>query len=118
MKTIRDENCRAELISRIEKLTGEEKAAWGKMTLEQMLSHLVQTGTLPFETIVGDHSNLLSRTILKPLVLYVLPIPKEVKTGAEIDQQQNGRKPLGFAIDKVNVVEAIKRVATLPTDHE
>jgi hypothetical protein len=118
MKTIRDEKCRGELIARLEKLTGQEKPAWGKMTLEQMLSHLVQTGDLPFETIMGDHSNLVSRTLLKPLVLYVLPIPKEVKVGPELDQQQNGRKPLGIDVDKAAAIESINRLATLPVDHD
>jgi hypothetical protein len=118
MKTIRDEKCRGELIARLEKLTGQEKPAWGKMTLEQMLSHLVQTGDLPFETIMGDHSNLVSRTLLKPLVLYVLPIPKEVKVGPELDQQQNGRKPLGIDVDKAAAIESINKLATLPDDHD
>jgi hypothetical protein len=118
MKTIRDETCRSELIARIEKLTGDEKAAWGKMSLEQMLSHLVQTGALPFETIMDDHSNVVSRTLLKPLVLYVLPIPKDVKVGPELDQQQNGRKPLGISVDKANLVESINKLAALPENHD
>lgn len=118
MKTIRNEGCRNELITRIDKLTGEEKPSWGKMTLEQMLSHLVQTGDLPFEPMVPDKSSFLSRTLIKPLILYILPMPKDVQIGPEIDQQQNGRKPLGIAVDKANVVESIKRLGTLPVDHD
>jgi hypothetical protein len=116
MKTIRNEDCRNELISRIDKLKGDEKPTWGKMNLEQMLSHLVQTGNLPFESTVPDASNVMSRTVLKPLLLYVLPMPKEVKISPEADQLQSGRKPLGFAVDKTNVVEAIHRLGTLPAD--
>jgi hypothetical protein len=118
MKTIRDEQCRGELIARLGKLTGEEKPAWGKMTLEQMLSHLVQSGDMPFETVVGDHSNLLSRTLLKPLVLYVLPVPKDVKVAPDLDQQQNGRKPLGIGVDRPAVIESINKLGTLSQDHD
>ena len=118
MRTIRDETCRSELIARIEKLTGDEKAVWGKMSLEQMLSHLVQTGDLPFETIMDDHSNVVSRTLLKPLVLYVLQIPKDVKVGPELDQQQNGRKPQGVDADRSNLIEAINKLAALPENHD
>jgi len=118
MKTIRDEKCRTELIARIEKLTGEEKAAWGKMNLEQMLSHLVQSGQMPFEAIMPDHSNVLSRSLLKPLVLYVLPIPKDVKVGPELDQQQDGRKPLGLDVDKAAAIESINKLGTLSENHD
>jgi len=118
MKTIRDEKCRGELIARLEKLTGDEKPAWGKMTLEQMLSHLVQSGDMPFETVMGDHSNVFSRTLLKPLVLYVLPIPKDVKVGPELDQQQDGRKPQGIGVDKAAAIESVHRLGTLPENHD
>src|SRR5580765_3531965 len=118
MKTIRDEKCRGELIGRLEKLTGDEKPAWGKMTLEQMLSHLVQSGDMPFESVMGDHSNVFSRTLLKPLVLYVLPIPKDVKVGPELDQQQDGRKPQGIGVDKAAAIESVHRLGTLPENHD
>src|SRR5215203_4201774 len=118
MKTIRDEKCRDQLIARLNNLKPDAKASWGKMNVEQMLSHLVQAGELPFVTSTGDHSNIFSRTLLKPLVLYVLPIPKEVKTSPDMDQQQEGRKPLGFEIDKAHFVESIHRLATLGENHD
>ena len=82
-----------------------------------MLSHLVQSGEMPFVASVPDASTFMSRTVVKQLVLYVLPIPKEIKTSAELDQQQDGRKPLGFETDKANVVECIDRLGTLAKDH-
>jgi hypothetical protein len=117
MKTLRDEKCRAELIGRLELLTPDAKPAWGRMNVEQMLSHLVQSGELPFESSVPDRSSWMSRTFIKPLVLSFLPIPKEVQTSAEIDQQQKGRPPLGFDIDKANLVDSINKLGTIATDH-
>ena len=39
MKTIFDENIRAELIERIEQINKNNKAEWGKMNVSQMLAH-------------------------------------------------------------------------------
>jgi hypothetical protein len=39
MNTIFDKEVRAELIARIEKITTENKAEWGRMNLYQMLKH-------------------------------------------------------------------------------
>lgn len=118
MKTLRNETDRRSLIERLEKLKGDEKPIWGKMTLEQMLSHLVQAGELPFVASVPDHSTFLSNKVIKPLVLYVIPIPKEVKTRAELDQQRSGRAPLGFHADRANVIESISALGTLTAEHK
>ncbi len=118
MTTIRDEQSRAKLIERIRKLTGDEQPKWGKMTAEQMMSHLVQAGELPFEVSVADRSSFLSNTVIKPLILYVLPMPKEVKTSPDMDQLQNGRKPLGFSTDREILIESINKLGTLPLDHD
>src|SRR5687767_12886131 len=118
MKTLRDEKCRTELIGRIERLTPDAKAKWGRMNVEQMLSHLVQAGELPFIASVPDRSTWMSRTVIKPLVLYVLPMPKDVKTSPAMDQQQDGRKPLGFEVDKINLVNSIKKLETFGVDTE
>ena len=118
MPTIRDSNVRAMLIERLNKLTGEERPLWGKMTVNQMVSHLVQAGELPFAAGLPDSSNFFSRTFVKPLILYVLPMPKEVKTSPEMNQQENGRKPLEFNVDKDLVIDLINKLADLPVDHD
>lgn len=118
MKTIRNESDRTNLITRINKLSGHETPAWGKMSIDQMMSHLVQAGELPFVASVGDRSSFISRTVIKPLVLYVLPIPKEVKVSPDMDQQADGRKPLGFEVDRGLLIDSINKLATLPTDHK
>jgi hypothetical protein len=118
MRTIRNRSDREDLIRRINNLTGKEKAAWGRMNINQMVSHLVQAGELPFSESLPDRSSFFSRTIVKPLILYVLPMPKEVKTSPEMNQQENGRKPLEFYSDRDLVIEAINKLADLPVDHD
>jgi hypothetical protein len=117
MKSLRDEKCRNKLIERINTLSPDAQPVWGRMSVEQMLSHLVQAGELPFVSTCSDRSSFLSR-VAKPLMLYVLPMPKEIKTSAEMDQQQEGRKPEGFDVDKARVIAEIEHLGTLPLDHE
>jgi hypothetical protein len=118
MPTIRNETERNRLIERLNKLTGEEKPQWGKMSINQMMSHLVQTGELPFEASLADRSNFLSRTLLKPLVLYVLPMPKDVKTSPEMSQLEKGRKPTEFEADRSLAIDAINKIGDLAADHD
>lgn len=118
MKTLRNESERAGLIERVKGLTGDETPSWGKMNVNQMVSHLVQAGEMPFVASAPEHSNFMSRNVLKQLVLYVLPIPKEVKTPPEMNQQENGRKPQDFESDKALLINAINKIGTLPLDHK
>ena len=118
MKTIRNSADRQQLIDRLSKLSGRETPLWGKMTADQMMSHLVQAGELPFEASVPDRSTFMGRTIIKPLILYLLPMPKEVKISPEMNQQEKGRPPRGFDVDRELLLSSIERIGTLPTDHK
>ncbi len=118
MKTLRNENDRKGLVDRLAKLRGDETPMWGRMTISQMMSHLVQAGELPFVGTLPDRSNLLARRVVKPLVLYVLPMPKEVKTSSAMNQQENGRPPGEFDADRSLVVGLIDKLGNLPLDHQ
>ncbi len=118
MKSVRNQSNRAKLIGRLNELNGNEKPLWGRMTVDQMMSHLVQAGDLPFAATLPDKSTIVSRTFIKPLILYVLPIPKEVKTSAEMDQQAKGRSPGEFEADRRLLVDSLHKLGTLSVNHE
>ncbi len=118
MKTLRNESDRTHILNRLNTLTGDEKPLWGKMTIDQMMSHLVQAADLPFKAILPDRSNFVSRTFIKPLILYVLPMPKEVKTSPEFNQQENGRKPEEFLADRQIVIDSINTLGSISLDHD
>jgi len=118
MPTIRNKTERTKLIERLNKLNGNETPLWGKMNIDQMMSHLVQGGELPFEATLSDKSTFSSRTFIKPLILYVLPMPKEVKIAADFDQQANGRKPVEFDADRAKLIELMNKLGDLPVDSE
>jgi hypothetical protein len=113
MKTLRNETDRKELIERLEALRPDAQPLWGRMNLEQMLSHLVQSGEMPFVESAPDRSTPVSRSLFKVLSLYFLPIPKNIKTSPELDQQQQGRPPVGLEADKANVIASIELVGTM-----
>lgn len=118
MKSLRNAHDKRSIVERIESLTGDEKPLWGKMNVRQMVSHLVQSGEMPFEPNLPENSSFASRHLIKPLVLYVLPMPKEVKTSPELDQQEGGRPPQDFAEDKRLAIEYVMRLARLPNGHK
>jgi len=118
IKTLRDEKRRDELVARINALTPDAAARWGRMSVVQMLSHLVQSGELPFVASVPDRSNWASRMLLKPLVLYVLPIPKNVPTARALDQAQAGTAPADFEADRRELLASIERMCALGEDFD
>ncbi len=118
MKTVRNEADRSALVERINKLDGSAKPSWGKMNVNQMVSHLVQSGDMPFENITADKSNFVSRNVIKYIILYVLQLPKDVPTAPEFNQQENGRKPQELSVDKQFLIESLKKIANLPENFD
>jgi len=88
------------------------------MTVNQMVSHLVRAGEMPFQARLPDKSTFASRKLIRPLILYVLPMPKEVKTSPEMNRQENGRPPQDFDGDRELVIDSINKLAGLALDHD
>ena len=98
------------IISRINRLSPDSKPAWGKMNVNQMLCHCADgvkmaTGELQVE----DKSNFATRVFLKPLVLYVLSIPKGVPTAKKLDQMQGGTSPVDFEPDRRELLACMEK---------
>ncbi|MEA2064543.1 MAG: DUF1569 domain-containing protein [Gemmatimonadota bacterium] len=75
MKTILDSSTRQQLLNRLDRVAPHSERKWGAMTAHRMVCHLgdqlrVALGDIPCK----KRSNLLSRTLLKWMILY-LPIP-------------------------------------------
>jgi hypothetical protein len=93
-----DEQVKARLTERLNKLSPETKRQWGKMDVTQMLTHMndafrIALGIKP----AADVSGFFSRYITFPIGVYVLPFwPKGEATANELDQQKLGSKPRDF----------------------
>jgi hypothetical protein len=85
MATFWDPAARESFCQRIACLTPETKPRWGRFTAAQMVAHVndalrMAMGELPVKRKAGP----LRYWPLKPLILYVLPIPKGAPTAPEL----------------------------------
>ena len=118
---LHNEKERAELIARINALGPDSKGNWGKMNVNQMLCHCADAlrGTLGELGAITDQSSFISRNLIKPLVLYVIPIPKDVPTSKRADQVNgDGTRPTDFESDRETLIALMERLAATPTDYE
>ena len=114
-----DEKKCAEIVARINQLTPESKAAWGKMNVNQMICHCTDglRGCLGELDGAVDQSTFLTRSLLKWLVLYIMPIPKDVPTSKRVDQVNgSGTKPVDFESDRQTLLEFIEKTVSKPDD--
>ncbi|WP_335965607.1 DUF1569 domain-containing protein [Galbibacter sp. PAP.153] len=96
MKTIFDKNIREQLIDRIDKISEENKAEWGKMNVFQMLKH----NTYWNKWILGkeNHSykqaflgKIFGKIALKKMIKDEKPFDKNVPTSAQFKvKESNG----------------------------
>ena len=109
---------RAELIARINLLTPESKALWGEMSVGEMFCHCLDGSKMALGEIPPtDRSNFLTRSIVKFLVVYVVPIPKGAPAAPEINPHKKGTKPQDFEKERQLLIEEINNFANLkPAD--
>jgi hypothetical protein len=85
MNTLWDPVAHHDLVSRVERLSADRPARWGRMTCPQMVVHITDA----FALYVGDLAAAGKRTPLrftplKQAFVYLLPIPKNVPTAPEL----------------------------------
>ena len=95
MKSIWQKPSRENLERRLDKLTANTPAKWGKFTAPQMVCHLIEALRMGIGEInVPPRNTPLKRFPLKQLVIYVAPFPKGAPTAPELlarePQEWNG----------------------------
>ena len=80
-KTLRDPGPQAEILARLDALTPDARARWGRLSVGQMVCHLGDVFEAQFEAPRRVHPGaLLFRNFpLKHLALYVAPFPHGVR---------------------------------------
>ena len=120
MKTVCDTDAKAELLERINKLTPEAKALWGKMNVNQMICHLTDqlrdlNGTRP----VKYRGNPVLKFIVRPILSRIANWPKAVfPASVDYDQLKNGTKPTTFEKDKAELINLFMQLDMNKTDIE
>lgn len=106
MKSIFEKESHAELLARLEKLTASSPAEWGKMRVDQMLSHCA----IPLEGATGlremqKEGNFLIRLLFKKSLYNDTPYRKNLPTAKSFLNPPSA----GFDVEK-------KRLASLISD--
>ena len=120
MKTLARERDKAELLGRVKTLRPDSTRRWGRMTVHQMVCHLIDgfhmgTGEKDVSHVAGP----ATRTILKWFALYVPVLwPAGFPTRPEIDQQVGGRRPTDFAADVARLETLLESVTAHPGSFE
>lgn len=110
-KNIFDPAVKQQILQRIDSLTHESKARWGKMNVRQGLHHMGLTfrnaaGELPVKIQKGS---ALKKKIMKFFLLNA-PIPKgKAETLPEFNTVTNGVDPQDFALEQSNLKASIER---------
>jgi hypothetical protein len=101
MSTLADAGVRSACRERLNQLSPDSKARWGRMTAHQMVCHLndsfrIGTG----ERYASPATNLFQRTFIKWVALHTtMQWPKGVPTRPEVEQGRGGIQPLlGFTL--------------------
>ena len=99
--------------TRIKSIDGNEKALWGRMTVNEMVCHLtdqIRVGT--GDILSKDISSFALRNIVKNLVLMGMPTPKgKVMTVPEMNQEKKGTPPTTLENDKQLLLDSIDKLA-------
>src|SRR4030095_4227727 len=105
MKSLGRAQDKAELVSRLGRLTPQSERRWGQMNVRQMVCHLADACRMALaQKPVSDDSSVLKRTAIKWLALYApLQWRAGIVTSPEIDQQIAGTCPADFASDVADV---------------
>lgn len=105
---------REEIIARLNRLTPESKALWGKMNAGEMICHCLDGNKMGLGEIPPtDSSNFFTRNFVKYLVVYVVPIPKAAPAAPEINPHIKGSKPQDFERERQLLIDDINIFAKL-----
>jgi hypothetical protein len=86
-----DPAVRSAFAHRVDKLSADTKAGWGKMNASGMLAHLNDSYRMCTGELAVKPKNLPLRfTPIKQLIIYVLPFPKGAPTAPELVARCNG----------------------------
>lgn len=100
---------RASILARLDTLTPDAPARWGKMNATQMLAHMTDA----LRMVLGDiavrpmNKRILRIGFVKKAVLYLLPFPKNAPTAHEL----RSRAPKSFEEERADLRGLIARLA-------
>jgi hypothetical protein len=87
------------------------------MNCPQAVCHLTDQFRGMFGESEPTHLNsFMKKTVIKWLALYVIPVPKNIPTLPEFDQEKKGTKPADFESDRRMLIGYIEKFVEAPAD--
>ena len=95
-KSLANSVVRDEMLDRLERLSPDARARWGRMNATQMLAHLVDWMAMAEGSLAtAPIRKVLRYPPLKQLAIYWLPFPRNVMTAPEL----KARRPKDWSIE-------------------
>lgn len=106
MKTLKNLSERQTIAHRLAKLSAEDKARWGSMSVHQMVCHLDDSYKVPLgQKTASPATGLIQRTLLKWAALNApTKWPRGFRTRPEIEQGNGGSVPVDFRQDLASLL--------------
>ncbi len=116
MKNLFDEKVKEEILSRIDKLSPDTKALWGKMNVNQNLRHLSMSFEIPTGKL--DPTQLkappMPKWLFRFFLLNVKPPKEKAETFKELNTVSNNINPTDFEAERNNLKKAIEDFCNAP----
>lgn len=111
MPSLWNEDERAAIVARVNRLTPQHQRAWGKMETSRVPAHLadglrIALGDIPTKQQTG----LMSTALMRYLFIHKLPWPKGK---AQAPPEAFTTSPLGWEEDRADLLRLIERFATV-----
>ena len=91
MQSLWNEVDRRNILARLEKLAPNMKPVWGRMSAQQTVAHLADWFRMAIGAIRVESRNTPFRfTPLKQLLIYVMPLPRNLPTARELQKSEPG----------------------------
>lgn len=121
-RSILDPTAKQEILSRIELLTLGNQGKWGRLSVTQMVRHLMEANRLAFGEIpMPDRSNLLTRTLFKWMFLSNIKPPGrekgKIQTLPEVDVINQDLLLGDFETEKDHYKKTLDRIVNTPQLH-
>jgi hypothetical protein len=116
MRSILNEQDRAEIVTRLRSLSAASTGRWGSLGVVSMLQHLrlsarMTLGELPVASV---NKHVFQVFPLKHLVLYVLPFPKGAPTAPEL--KPGVAESVELEAERAALLELLDRIGTGPDE--
>lgn len=111
MKNLLDQRTKEEILQRIDKLSPETKANWGKMDVKQNLRHMHDALLIPLNELDPTLINppKVPKWLLKFFLLNVKPPKGKAETFKEINMVANTIHPEDFEQEKIALKKVVER---------